>query len=40
MVERRDVLKGLAAGALGAALNPTLQGATPQAAEEDPLVVT
>ena len=35
MVERRDVLKGLAAGALGAAFNPTLQGATPQAAQVD-----
>ncbi|MCH8015082.1 MAG: aminopeptidase P family protein [Acidobacteria bacterium] len=35
MVERRDVLKGLAAGAISAALSPTLQGSIAQAAQVD-----
>ncbi len=37
MVERRDVLKGLAAGAIGAALSPTLQGSPSQATQVDVL---
>lgn len=35
MVKRRDVLKGLAAGTLGAALSPTLKGSATQGAQVD-----